>query len=85
MNISKNKPGPRGAIKQVQTPLEPLNLFFTDEMLEKVVKHTNSSIEPAMDIPISSKKVLNIRIFRKWKRLTFWHSLGFCTFVRHFV
>ena len=49
MNILKHKPGPRGTTKQVQTPLESFNLFFTVEMLRKVVTYTNNSTEPAME------------------------------------
>ena len=49
VNILKHKPGPRGTAKQVQTPLQSFNLFFADEMLEKVMMYTNSSIEPAME------------------------------------
>ena len=65
VNILKHKPGPRGTAKQVQTPLESFNLFFTDEMLEKVVTYTNNSIEPAMerfsDLLKESDKYLNFR------------------------
>ena len=49
VNILKHKPGPRGTAKQVQTPVLSFNLFFTDEMLEKVVTYTNNSIEPATE------------------------------------
>ena len=45
----KHKPGPRGTAKQVQTPLQSFNLFFTDKILENVVTYTNSSIESAME------------------------------------
>ena len=49
VNILKKKPGPRGTSKQVQTPLQSLNLFFTDEVSEKVVTYPSNSIEPAME------------------------------------
>ena len=46
--ILKHKPGPASTAKQVETPLQSFNLFFTDEMLEKIVTYTNNSMEPAM-------------------------------------
>ena len=49
VNIMKHRPGPRGAAKRAQSPIEAFNLFFTDEMLEKVVMYTNNAIEPAME------------------------------------
>ena len=49
VNILKHTPGPRGTAKQVQSPLQSFNLFFTDEMLEQVVTYTNNSIKPAME------------------------------------
>ena len=49
MNILKHKPGSRSTAKQVQIPLQSLNLFFTDEMLIKVLTYTNNSIEPTME------------------------------------
>ena len=48
VNILRHKPGPSGTAKQAQVPLQSFNLFFTDEILEKVVTYTTNSIEPAM-------------------------------------
>ena len=48
VNILRQKPGPSGTAKRAQVPLQSFNLFFTDEILEKVVMYTTNSIEPAM-------------------------------------
>lgn len=40
VNILNDKEGARGIAKQVQIPLESFNLFFTDEMLKKIVTCT---------------------------------------------
>ena len=50
VNILKHKPRSSGTAKQAQVPLQSFNLFFTDEILEKVVTYTANSIEPAMKI-----------------------------------
>ena len=36
-NILKNVPGPRGAAKYLQTPIESFILFFTDGMVNNIV------------------------------------------------
>ena len=38
------EPGPRGAAKYSRTPLEAFQLFFSDEMVENIVKFTNVEI-----------------------------------------
>ena len=42
--IMKNRPGPRGNVRTVRTPLEAWMLFITPEILGKVVNHTNNTI-----------------------------------------
>ena len=44
-NILKDKPGPHGAACRVRTSLDAFELYFTDEMLEKIVTYTNASID----------------------------------------
>ena len=48
-NILRNRPGPRGAARDATTPLEAFQIFITDEMLDKIVRYTNASIEPFLD------------------------------------
>ena len=44
-NIRKGKAGPRGIAKNAKTPLESLELFLTDENIDKPVIYTNASIQ----------------------------------------
>ena len=48
-NIRKGKAGPRGIAKNAKTPLESLELFLTDEMIDKLVIYTNASIQPLLE------------------------------------
>ena len=48
-NILKNVPGPRGAAKYVQTPIESFRVFFTDEMVNNIVGYTNDVIRPVLE------------------------------------
>ena len=48
-NICKGKAGPRGIAKNAKTPLESLELFLTDEMIDKLVIYTNASIQPLLE------------------------------------
>ena len=48
-NIRKGKAGPRGIAKIAKTPLESLELFLTDEMIDKLVIYTNVSIQPLLE------------------------------------
>ena len=48
-NILRNRPGPRGAARDTTTPLEAFQIFITDEMLDKIVRYTNASIEPFLE------------------------------------
>ena len=43
-NIYKGTAGPRSIAKNAKTPLELLELFLTDEMIDKLVIYTNASI-----------------------------------------
>ena len=44
-NILKHAPGPRLAAKRARTPLEAFSLFINDDMLNTIVKNTNTVIE----------------------------------------
>ena len=44
-NIMRNRHTPEGLTKRLKTSLELFKLFFTDEMLEKIMFYTNNSIE----------------------------------------
>ena len=48
-NICKGKAGPRGIAKNAKTPLKSLELFLTDEMIDKLVIYTNASIQPLLE------------------------------------
>ena len=48
-NIRKGKAGPRGIAKNAKKPLESLELFITDEMIDKLVIYTNASIQPLLE------------------------------------
>ena len=48
-NIRKGKAGPRGIAKNAKTSLESLELFLTDEMIDKLVIYTNASIQPLLE------------------------------------
>ena len=48
-NILKSKAGPRGIAKNAKTPLELLELFLTDEMIDKLVIYTNESIQTLLE------------------------------------
>ena len=48
-NIRKGKTGPRGIAKNAKTPLESLELFLTDEMIDKLAIYTNASIQPLLE------------------------------------
>ena len=48
-NIRKGKAGPRGIARNAKTPLESLELFLTDEMIDKLVIYTNASIQPLLE------------------------------------
>ena len=48
-NIRKGKAGSRGISKNAKTPLELLELFLTDEMIDKLVIYTNASIQPLLE------------------------------------
>ena len=48
-NILKNVPGPRGAAKYVQTPIESFRLFFTGEMVNDFVGYTNDVIRSVLE------------------------------------
>ena len=48
-NIHKGKTVPRGIAKNAKTPLESLELFLTDEMIDKLVIYTNASIQPLLE------------------------------------
>ena len=48
-NICKGKAGPRGIAKNAKTPLESLELFLTDEMIDKLIIYTNASIQPLLE------------------------------------
>ena len=59
-NIHRGKAGPRGIAKNAKTPLESLELFLTDEMIDKLVIYTNAQSNPCwkslkifLRIPIS--------------------------------
>ena len=45
-NILKYTPRPRGPAKRVQTPPESFNLFFSKEIIDKIVTYTNQNIKP---------------------------------------
>ena len=47
-NKRKIKPGPRGAAKSAKTSYDSFHLFFTNEIIEKIVKYTNQTIEPVL-------------------------------------
>ena len=65
-NIFKNVPGPRGAAKYVQTPIESFSLFFTDEMVNNIVGYTNDVIRPVLekfsDVLDASTKYTHFRL-----------------------
>ena len=65
-NIFKNVPGPRGAAKYVQTPIESFSLFFTDEMVNNIVGYTNDIIRPVLekfsDVLDASTKYTHFRL-----------------------
>ena len=48
-NILRHIPGPRGVAKRVQTPLESFKLFFTNEMVDMIVRYTNDYIQPVLE------------------------------------
>ena len=48
-NIRKGKAGSRGIAKNARTPLESLELFLADEMIDKLVIYTNASIQPLLE------------------------------------
>ena len=50
-NILKILPGPRGAAKYVQTPIESFRVFFTDEMVNNIFGYTNNFIRPVLERP----------------------------------
>ena len=86
-NIVKNRPGRRGLTKRVKTPLELFKLFFTNEMLEKIVIYTNNSIEPALErySTLRSRK-RQVSIFSKsWQSWYFSIPLAYFVFEQHFV
>ena len=41
--------GPRGAARKVRTPVETFELFLTQEMLDKIVIHTNEKGKHVFD------------------------------------
>ena len=47
--IENNKPGPRRAVKLVDTPLEAFNLFLTESMISNIFAYTNASIHLVLD------------------------------------
>ena len=47
-NILRYIPGPRGVAKRLQTPLESFKLFFTNEMVDMIVRYTNCCIQPIL-------------------------------------
>ena len=65
-NILKNTPGPRGAAKYVQTPIEAFRLFFTDNMVNNIVRYTNYAIRPVIerfsDVLEASDKYTHFRL-----------------------
>ena len=64
-NILKHTPGPRGSAKRVQTPLESFNLFFSKEMVDNIVKHTNENIKPAIE--------RFVNVFNEYDKYTHFH------------
>ena len=48
-NILRHIPGLRGVAKRVQTPLELFKLFFTNEMVDMIVRYTNDCIQPVLE------------------------------------
>lgn len=48
-NIMRNRHAPEGLTKRLKTSLELFKLFFTDEMLEKIILYTNNSIKPSLE------------------------------------
>ena len=48
-NILRHIPGPQGVAKRVQTPLESFKLFFTNEMVDMIVRYTNDCIQPVLE------------------------------------
>ena len=49
VNILKHKPRPRQAAQRLRTPLDAFELYFTDEMLEKISTFTNASIKHLLE------------------------------------
>ena len=48
-NIRKGKGDPGGIAKNAKTPLDSLELFLTDEMIDNLVIYTNASIQPLLE------------------------------------
>ena len=44
-NILKHKPGSCGVIRRIWSTLDAFELYFTDEMLEKIVTYANTSTD----------------------------------------
>ena len=47
-DILKNKPGVKGSAKNVKTPKDAFDLFFTDKICKKIVFYTNKHIEKTL-------------------------------------
>ena len=41
--------GPRGVAKYVKTQVEAFQLFFSSDMINKIVLYTNAVIQPVID------------------------------------
>ena len=44
-NISKTTPGPAAATRDIKSELDAFNLFFTDDLLKRIVTYTNVNIQ----------------------------------------
>ena len=47
-DILKNKPGVKGSAKNVKTPKDAFDLFFTDKICKKIVFYTNKHVEKTL-------------------------------------
>ena len=61
-NILKHAPGPRGAVKRVQTPLDAFKSFFTCKVGVMIVKNTNNSMRPVLKRFTSVVEVLRFSL-----------------------
>lgn len=58
-NILKEAPGLRGRAKNVRTPVEAFDLFFSNEIIDHIVKHTNEELARRRQRKDDSKDMVN--------------------------